>query len=399
MFPLIVYLLFFCYSKSDGNDSNYMFLDVALYTSLYLSMKYGVYYVGDIPLTFFNIPLLVAYLKKRKMSALFMSVVIVIYYVMILKYHIILVLLEYVLYYLLYIGIQKAHSSCEKTINIFVLIKGFFLACQTFLFADAGWHSYLEIVITIVLFYFLSYVVLRLFEKSEDIVDLNVAIKELEHEKQIKTSLFKITHEIKNPIAVCKGYLDMFDVNNPKHAVKYVPIMKQEIDTTLNIMEDFLDFTKINLEFELLDINMFLDDVCSSFENLVKGNHIAYHYDISDDEDYVMGDYNRLKQVFINVIKNSVEAICEDGEIHIFTKKQDGMISIMVQDNGIGMDDEQLKRFDELFYTTKQRGTGLGVSLSKEIIKRHKGTIVYDSKKNEGTTVTITLPLEETSEL
>ena len=73
----------------------------------------------------------------------------------------------------------------------------------------------------------ISVSILYLLQKAEDIVSIHMSLKEIEKEKQIRNSLFKITHEIKNPIAVCKGYLDMFDKNNNKHVDKFIPIINQ----------------------------------------------------------------------------------------------------------------------------------------------------------------------------
>ena len=95
------------------------------------------------------------------------------------------------------------------------------------------------------------------------------------------------------------------------------------------------------------------------------------------------------------MIKNSIEAIENDGYIKIYTKENNDKIEIYIEDNGIGMDEEELKRIKEAFFTTKKNGTGLGVYLSNEIIKEHDGTIKYFSKKDEGTKVVVTLPIEK----
>ena len=116
---------------------------------------------------------------------------------------------------------------------------------------------------------------------------------------------------------------------------------------------------------------------------------------ISNDELYMMGDYNRLKQVFINVIKNAIEAIPSDreGKITLSSKTTKKDIIICVKDNGIGIDADILDKIDEAFYTTKEKGTGLGLALSKEIINGHQGTVEYESNKDIGTNVKIRLPL------
>ena len=106
----------------------------------------------------------------------------------------------------------------------------------------------LEIIVIFVMFYLISHFVIYLFKTAEDILDLHLKFCEIEHQKDITNSLFQITHEIKNPIAVCKGYLDMFDVNNVEHSKKYIPILKSEIDRLLLLLQDFLSINRINID-------------------------------------------------------------------------------------------------------------------------------------------------------
>ena len=240
----------------------------------------------------------------------------------------------------------------------------------------------------------MSYVIVDLLNKGEDIISYHMSIKNIEKEKQIRMSLFKITHEIKNPIAVCKGYLDMFDVNNQEHSKKYIPIIKNEIKRTLILLEDFLAMTKIKINKDLLDINFLIENSIDEMESILKANNISINLDLIDDEIYVMGDYNRLMQVFINIIKNSIEAIeNKKGVITIKEEIKKKQIYIYIEDNGKGINKETLKQLGMPFYTTKTNGTGLGVSLSKEIINAHNGTMKYFSKENEGTKIQIVLPL------
>ena len=152
------------------------------------------------------------------------------------------------------------------------------------------------------IFYLLSFAILYLFSLGDKIVGLYGEVKNMAMEREVKNSLFKLTHEVKNPIAVCKGYLDILDVNDSVKLNKYIPIIKEEVNKSINIMSDFLEYSKIKIDKESIDINLFLDDVYDEYSLLFKDNNIEFKYIAQNDERYVMGDYNRLRQVFLNII-------------------------------------------------------------------------------------------------
>ena len=365
LFPLIIYL-FYCTYKSDINkEQNKLYLDLSLLSSLYLLIIYN---KGSSDLIIlFNIPLIFAFIKKRTFVSIVITLIILTNYI---EANIYIHLIEYLLYYLIYIFYQK------NILNLFLIIN--------FIFNFN--------LITSVIFTITTYLVIFLYKKGEDIIKLHMNLKELEKETQLRTSLFKITHEIKNPIAVCKSYLDMFDINNKDH-VRYIDILKEEMDKILLLLQDFLAMNKIKIKKEILDINLLLEDVIGQFELILKEKNIKFKYNICDDEVFIEGDYNRLNQVLINMIKNSIEAIEKNGVISI-DYKIDKNFKIIIEDNGIGIPKEEMEKIKEPFYTTKKNGTGLGVSLSIEIINAHNGKLDYEILK-KGTRVTIELPIYE----
>ena len=222
------------------------------------------------------------------------------------------------------------------------------------------------------------------------------SLESITKKKKLYESLFKITHEIKNPLAVCKGYLEMFDINNPKKANKYVNIINQEIDRTLLLLKDFSDVSKIHVEKNSMDITMLVEDVCDE-ASLAFNNNIKFKSNVPEDEIMINGDYNRLKQVLINLVKNARESIEDKGLVFLEAKVIGKYYCIYIRDNGVGMDKETSNKIGTAFYTTKKNGTGLGVCLSREIIERHNGSIAYFSKLKKGTTVKIMIPLNKAS--
>ena len=399
LFPLFIYLVYVSYQKNINKDyMNYCF-DIALVLSLFLISKFS-YFKDDIYISILiNIPLLFAYLKGRKFISLLISFILIVYSVLIFEYNPYLIVSEYCTYFILYIVTKRKNITSLYIINSFTIIKAFISSFFSFgfIYPEASiWLNLFRVIISISTFYIASIFYYKLVQKIEDMMMLSNTIKELEKEKMIRNSLFKITHEIKNPIAVCKGYLDMVDLSNNKKIDKYIPIIKSEINRTLSLLDDYLDFSKVKIEKDIIDIIMLVEDTTRSMGVLLKDKNVLTEFDISDEEVYMMADYNRLKQVLVNIIKNSMESKLEYRQLIIKLKTEisKNNIKIIINDNGIGMSKEELERLGEAFYTTKPNGTGIGVNLSKEIIERHNGTLTYSSEKYEGTTVTISFPLD-----
>ena len=158
-------------------------------------------------------------------------------------------------------------------------------------------------------------------------------------------------------------------------------------------MCDFMEFSKIKISKDVIDVNLLLEDIEDELKLFIRNKKIILSTYIMKSEVFVEGDYNRLKQVFVNIVKNSVEAINGDGVIKIFTHVLSDMCYIEFVDNGKGMDNEELSRVKEMFFTTKKNGSGLGVSLSDEIIKAHNGNMDYYSRVGVGTRVVVKLPV------
>lgn len=390
-FPIVLYLLYQVYSKTLSKEKNELYLDTALISSFYLITQYGFSSQHFISSLLLNIPLFIAYIKDRKISIIFLSLMTVIYYSSELQISLIFLVIEYILYFIIYLFIINKNNWRIKGLNILLIIK-----CICFIITSINLSTYpqiFSILSSVLIFYTETFISVYLLKKSEDVLKLYKTIKELQDEKQVRESLFKITHEIKNPIAVCKGYLDMFDTSNLEHSRKYIPIIKSEIERVLILLKDFLSITKIKVEPDIIDIKMLLEDVIESFLPLIDDRKIKIKSDFDDEELYILADYNRLSQVFVNLIKNSIEALegINNGNIVVSIAENKNNVIIKVKDNGSGISSENIKRMNEPFFTTKSNGTGLGVYLSTEIVKAHNGTIFYESYQKE-TVATVTLP-------
>ena len=369
MFPILLYFIYLIYNYDFNKKANEIILDICLITSFYLVTK--IKYSGISYFLMF-MPLLISYLKKRKMPIL------LIFILTVSCNNSYLIASEIILYIISFI-------FKKEKLFVFIFLVITFLAASLILIGIYPLtlkfliitliESLLDISITIF--------IIKLFDYFNKLINIYINLNEITKEAKIQESLFKITHEIKNPIAVCKGYLDMYNVDNIEHSRKYIPIIKSEIERTLMLLKDFLSLRKITLDNEEFDLAVLFDETISEM-SLYNGNKIKYIKKY-DDELYVEGDYNRLKQVLINIFKNSIESDASVIKVDIDNS------NIKISDNGSGMSQETLEKIKEPFYTTKNNGTGLGVPLSIEIIEAHGWTIKYDSKLNVGTNITIKL--------
>ncbi len=389
-FPLLLYLLYVAHNRNIEKQENDLFLGLALFSEMYLLIRLGHDFLQTRNILLINIPIIIAYIKTRKIEAVILSVIAVFYYISNEYQSLSFLIIEYIICFIIYILKNKKIININDYIfgTIFIFLNLIMYIINTFN------NRVIDIILYLLPSYLVMIFVIYLLKKGDDILKYHMNFKELEQEKQIRVSLFKITHEIKNPLAVCKGYLDMINTKNQEQCSKYIPIIKEEIDRTLLLLQDFLSVSKIKLDVDILDINLLLEESLDNLRTLLKEKNIKLEYE-EDDEIYINGDYNRLLQVVINIVKNSIESLEDkkDGVISINTEIDNKYVYIYFKDNGIGITKENLEKIREPFFTTKTKGTGLGVSLSYEIIEAHNGKIIYESEYQKGTTVIIKIPL------
>lgn len=399
LFPLSIYLIYSAYIKNLDMEEKNIFLDLALLTSLFLMIRYNKTNALH-SIILLNLPLLLAYLYKKTILSVFLSILLITYYVKTLDISLFPLMIEYSLYFLSASLCRNKVEYQNKITKSFIIIKSFFTGLIIFLNispADTNIMNWLYLVGVMTIFIGYSYLMIYFFDKGKEMIDLKVTLKELEKEKMLRISISKLTHELKNPIAVCNGYLEMIDMDNKEKIEKYIPIIKAEINRSLTIINDFSDMGKIKkLEKEEIDLEVLLEETKEILQPIYKNKNAYIEIDMPQ-EVYIEADYNRLKQVFVNLLKNALEAMKETEalKVKIKVQNQKNKVKIKIIDNGVGMTKETLNHLSEIFYTTKRNGTGLGVAFSKEVIEVHGGTLSYNSTLNKGTTTTILLPKEK----
>lgn len=397
LFPLCLYLVYIAYIRSIDAKEGKVPFSIAILVSLFSLM-----YFDDLQNyntnTFFSTPLLISYLSKRDKTAIIISIILMILYHQIHDVSIVVLACLYITYYLTYKYLEKKSNFVRNYSIVFCILKCIYATSVLILVIrpnDITHHFYFQIFFGSIVLTGFSFLTFFFFIKSKKILEINTTFKELDKEKKLRASVFKLNHELKNPLAVCNGYLEMFPEASKKDQDKYIEIMQNEIKRSLTIINDFSSLGKIkNIEVEEIDICYLLEEIKDILEPLFKKNKAKI--EIPDDEIYVEGDYNRLKQVFINLFKNSLESKRkEDLVVNVKIKEDNNDCIISMKDNGKGMSKETLEKIYNDFFTTKETGTGIGIPYIKEIIELHHGTLTYKSRENKGTTVLITLPKKQ----
>lgn len=386
LFPLLIYLIYLSTNKNINDKIKKLYFSFALVTSFYLIFNYGTNNVL-LSVLILNSIVILSYIEDRYVTANIFSIIILLINIDKVNFILFLIIM-YILMIIFYILKRKINFNNHIFTIVITIISSIIYIFWVYKF-NLKYFDIKELFTIVISYIFIVMITKYVYSTAKKILNINMTLKELETEKQIRLSLFKITHEIKNPIAVCKGYLDMINVKDTKQVERYIPILKSEIERLLSLLQDFLLINKSNLVLDIMDMNMLVEETTDKLKPLLEENNIKLDLNLIDDEIYINGDYNRLSQVLINIIKNSIEAIDNKGKISIDSKIKNNKYYLTIKDNGCGMDKEVLSKLKEPFFTTKKRGSGLGCCLIHEIIEAHNAKINYTSEYNKGTTVNL----------
>lgn len=202
-------------------------------------------------------------------------------------------------------------------------------------------------------------------------------------------------HEIRNPLTTIKGFLQLVNKQSDNINNEYMTIMLNEIDRLEIITNEFMAVAKPEIvHFQRVDMNELILKVNRFLKPQALLNNIELVTEHNTNMPYVYADVNQLRQVFINIYKNAMEAMPDGGEVMtIISVTEDDCVTISVIDQGCGIPAHIIPKLGEPFYTLKEKGTGLGLMVTKKIIENHKGNLEIDSKENVGTTMIIKIPV------
>jgi anti-anti-sigma regulatory factor/anti-sigma regulatory factor (Ser/Thr protein kinase) len=201
-----------------------------------------------------------------------------------------------------------------------------------------------------------------------------------------------IAHEVRNPLTAVKGFLQLLEQEG-KH--EYIDIAQTELENALITLNNLLQVSKPDLEdedFQTFNLVVELESILNLFQDKLYDVTIVKEF--NDTNTLIMGKKNQFKKAFFNLIKNAIEAIESEGTVTIAHYVSDNEVVVIIRDTGVGIPKEKLSILGTPFYTTKDDGTGMGLTQVFSVIYQHGGNIMVDSQVNVGTTFTIRIPLQ-----
>lgn len=257
-------------------------------------------------------------------------------------------------------------------------------------------HLYVMVFFSMITWVTLMLVILLINNLRQQIM-LQMELRRSEKLNVISQLAASVAHEVRNPMTTINGFLQLMkmDDNLTIKQRSYIDISLAELTRAQEIINDYLSLAKPNINTEqVVNVSEQLNktiDLMTSYTNI---QNIKVTSAI-EEQLFIRGNTDEIKQVFINIIKNGIEAISSNGKLHINAFAENNEALIIIKDNGGGMTKEQLSKIGTPFYSTKEKGTGVGLTISFQIIAQMKGKIDINSVVGKGTTFLIKLPLHE----
>ncbi|MCF7945502.1 MAG: PAS domain-containing protein [Spirochaetia bacterium] len=210
-----------------------------------------------------------------------------------------------------------------------------------------------------------------------------------------------VAHEIKNPLASIGIHLQLMrrEVEQKRYLEKenvygYLDVIDEEIERLNSIVVDFLFAVRpMDTRMKSDDLNALLQEMLDFVKYELEENKISLTVNLLSSLPKVEIDAKYLKQALLNIIKNAIGAMPEGGNLKVSTEKEHDKVNIYIQDNGVGIPEKNMSKIFEPYFTTKDFGSGLGLTVVYKVIKEHQGDISINSIEGKGTTFTISLPL------
>ena len=231
-----------------------------------------------------------------------------------------------------------------------------------------------------------------------------------DHLNNLGTLAIGLAHEIRNPLGGIRGSAQLLrhDIKNKSHR-EYLDVVISEVDRIDQLVKRMMDLARpADIKLKKTNIHKVLEEILILEKETFRLKNIHFQQTYDPSLPYIEADEDQLKQVFLNLIKNAIEASANGGILQIVTRVSSSFaiktpiasvprqnIAVEIIDSGEGMDEETQKKIFTPFHTTKSKGSGLGLAISLKVVEDHHGKIKITSEKGLGTTVQVFLPIRQ----
>ncbi|MCA0149494.1 MULTISPECIES: ATP-binding protein [Rossellomorea] len=401
--PIFSYFTFIL-EKVKNDRTIKMFVALLWGVSIVLCMSFPVEYLGGDRLDLRFIPLLLGTLYLGMWPGLLLSALIIFYRmtsgITIGLYTTILVLVI-TLPVILYVQRMFMREKKDRRVMIAAGLSFLYCLCGMTVFSLMNGISIpvlkvqgIHLLFTVAVTCFCTV----LIEKIRETHQLRLEVQDAEKFRMISELTSVFAHEIRNPMQVTRGFLQLLDEPDlPHHKKEYIKVSIEELDRANEIINDFLAFGKPSMNtFGTINVGEQLKRVTTLIQTFSINQQVEFKSDIADDC-WIKANPQKLNQSLINILKNAVESMPDGGTVWIACHSSDaGHIRITIKDQGIGMNTKQVDRLGSPYYSLKEKGTGLGIMVSFQIIRSFKGRITVESEEGVGTEFVIEFPRVET---
>lgn len=405
LFPILLYHLYWGEKEVIGDKrKSELAYGIMSALSIVLCMLFTFPISNGYLLDLRAVPLLIAFLYGGRVSGFFVTAIFLAY-----RYYlnggglfIPLLTCSFLVPFLLTVSSRYTQSSSRSKVyfaTIITLCTSVFISVATgikFIWSDM--QVSLEIVEFLVGYTAIQtlamWIIISLIESLREKAMMQYQLRKTDQLHIMSELAASVAHEVRNPLTVVRGFIQLFNENKqiPDGVRPYIALISTEINRTQEIIENFLLFAKPKLErieeVSVADHIQHIIDLMYSYA-ILQNVHLKVFI---TNTPYIKTDPDKFSQVLINIIKNGIEAMPNGGELEIHVKEVNGTVVVAINDQGTGMTKEEIKRLGEPFYSTKTKGTGIGLMVSYRLIEKMNGQIEVKSKKGIGTQFIIKFP-------
>lgn len=398
IFPILLYYLLVIRDNRSVPKLRASTLFGMAVAILLLTMSFPVPYGDGFSFDFRIIPIFITFLYVGFFQGISLILIMFMYLFILGEPRIVTLLMNYaIISFLFYFLIKKFNKQLllysklmipTAVYSIIILTRGISL------FKNNQSDQILIMLIFSILTWITLLLVILILENLNQQTLLQQELRRSEKLNVISQLAASVAHEVRNPLTTVNGFIQLIsrDDNINETQRKYIEITLLELNRAQSIINDYLSLAKPNNNLsQCVNISEELEKTIELMTSYTNIQNIEVQSSIEDSL-FVSGNKDEIKQVLINIIKNAIEAMGNHGLLQINAYSIDQDIIVKITDNGPGMTKEALSRIGTPFYSTKDKGTGIGLTICFQIINQLKGTIDVESELGSGTTFIIKLP-------